>query len=239
VEYSGPGIRKINIEMYRMSDPFSAYGIFSFKAGARGEKLNTGSGAVLEDYYLNFYKSDIQISITALDSSPETRRDLIRFAEAISLKIEKSEGNRPDIVSLLPAEGDDFHYIKYIKGYLGLMNNMDFGLGNMFGVSEGVIGRWGNSTGIVLKYPDSSDADKWFGSSGERFKTSDKYRQFSRNDGRYSVVDEKGRLIVVVIKSACLIILIDNDKNNIEMIRYRIENRIAGQGRCIDEEEKK
>jgi hypothetical protein len=62
MEYSGQGkgSRKINIEMYQMRDPFSAYGIFSFKAGARGEKLNIGSGAVLEDYYLNFYKSDIQ-----------------------------------------------------------------------------------------------------------------------------------------------------------------------------------
>jgi len=238
-EYSGPGSRKINIEMYRMRDPFSAYGIFSFKAGAKGEKLNIEDGAVLEDYYLTFYKSDIQISVTALDSSKETRKDLIRFAEAISLKIGKSDGNLPDIVSLLPAEGNEFHYIKYIKGYLGLMNNFDFGLGNLFGVSEGVIGKWGNTTGILLKYPASSDAGKWFGSSGERFKTSDRYREFSLNDGRYSVVDEKERQIVVVIKSTCLMILIGNDKKDIEMIRYQIENRIEGQGRCTDEEEKK
>jgi len=231
-EYSGPGSRKINIEMYRMRDPFSAYGIFSFKAGAKGEKLNIEDGAVLEDYYLTFYKSDIQISVTALDSSKETRKDLIRFAEAISLKIGKSDGNLPDIVSLLPAEGNEFHYIKYIKGYLGLMNNFDFGLGNLFGVSEGVIGKWGNTTGILLKYPASSDAEKWFNSSSKTFSGTERYHEFSREEGGYSIVDEKDKQIAVVTKAACLMILIGNNKRDIEMIRCQITNRIGEYDHC-------
>lgn len=237
-EYSGPEGRKLNIEIYRMADAASAYGVFSFKTGEGGEKLNIGDVAVIEKYYLNFYKADVQVSITALVDSSETRSDLIRFAEAISSKIGGSQRSLPDIAALLPMEGNVFHYPKYIKGYLGLMNNYDFGMGDVFRVEEGVIGKWGGATGLVLKYRDKAEAEKRFTDSARAFSESMEYNNFSTKEKTYSALKNKGDRIVVAKKGACLIIAAGKDKNEMDTILGRIDEAIKKNSACDTDEKK-
>jgi hypothetical protein len=208
-EYRSTAGKRINIEIYQMFDSSSAYGIFSFKAGEKGKKAEIGNGAVIEDYYLNFYKSDIQVSITLLDTAAGQEADMIRFAEAISGKI-VSAGDAPLLVRLIPDDGNLFHYPKYIKGYLALMNNIDLGLGNIFGFREGMIGKWQDGTVVLLKYENPAEAEQRFLSSSEAFKKSVRYSGYSLLEKGYSAVDDKGGQILVAYGQNFIVVIIGN-----------------------------
>lgn len=211
-EYRNTDGRRIGIEIYQMFDSSAAYGIFSFKAGEKGKKAEIGDGAVIEDYYLNFYKSDFHVSITLLDADPGKDSDLRKFAEAISAKI-PSGGKAPLLVKLIPNDGILIHYPKYIKGYLALMNNLDLGLGNVFGFHEGVIGKWTEGTAVVLKYNDAQEADRWFKNASEAFKKSVRYSRHMQVENRFSTDDEKGGQISVTLKNNFIIIAAGNSED--------------------------
>ena len=57
----------IKLEMYEMESPAAAYGIYSFKVGEGGKALAIGQEALLEDYYLNFWKGNLQVTLIGQD----------------------------------------------------------------------------------------------------------------------------------------------------------------------------
>jgi hypothetical protein len=55
-DYKSPNGRSASLEIYKMSSPDSAYGMYTFKSSGKGQELNVGHGCKLQDYYLNFWK---------------------------------------------------------------------------------------------------------------------------------------------------------------------------------------
>lgn len=71
-DYENGNGKSIRVEIYEMESPVAAYGIFSFKSGEEGEALSIGQEALLEDYYLNFRKGDMLVTIIGSDSDEKT-----------------------------------------------------------------------------------------------------------------------------------------------------------------------
>ncbi|MBN2245994.1 MAG: hypothetical protein JW755_09125, partial [Candidatus Aminicenantes bacterium] len=71
-DYKNDNEKTISLELYEMTDPESAFGIYTFKRGDSGEGLALGNGGSLEDYYLNFWKGRFLVTITGFDSDEET-----------------------------------------------------------------------------------------------------------------------------------------------------------------------
>ncbi len=65
--YAGPDGRRLKMEIYEMESPAAAYGMFTFKRGEKGLKMDIGQEAVLEEYYLNFWKGSLLCTIIGLD----------------------------------------------------------------------------------------------------------------------------------------------------------------------------
>lgn len=159
--YENANEKSINLEIYEMENSASAFGIYSFKTGARGKEIPFGDKALLEDYYLNFWKGNFLVTITGFDSEPETIDGLITIANAIDSKIKK-KGQLPLLIDLLPAENLNKVSTKYLKGNLALFNNYDFGSGGIFGLKEGVIGDYDKHKIFIFKYDDKNESEKWF-----------------------------------------------------------------------------
>jgi len=77
----------ITLEIYEMSDPKAARTVFEQKAGGQGKRIALGDGALLADYYLNFWKGPYQVTLTGDDSTRETVEGLMTIAKLVEENI--------------------------------------------------------------------------------------------------------------------------------------------------------
>ena len=190
-EYAIENGSSVNLEIYEMKNAASAYGIYSFKTGDEGEKIDIGSDALLEDYYMNFWKGNFLVTLTAYDSDKETLNGLLAIAATVAAKIKK-EGQRPLLVNALPKENLESSNVKYLRGNLALSNNYEFDANGIFGLREGVIGDYGNYRIFLFKYDDEGECLKWFESACDYMKESSKFDGFTDYDDGFSMKDRAG-----------------------------------------------
>ncbi len=184
--------RSINVEIYEMDGPGSAFGIYSFKTGDEGEPVPIGNDALLESYYLNFWKGDYLVTLVGFDEEPETLEGILELARLIDAKIERGGATRPEIVRFLPAEGLNASTVVYLKGNMALRNNYEFDPGNIFGVEEGVIGEYGDSRVFIFSYENEETAIERFQNAADRLSQKSELADFAREGNEFSATDANG-----------------------------------------------
>jgi hypothetical protein len=157
VEYVDGRGKIIKLEMYEMESPAAAFGIYSFKIGADGKALAIGQEAIIDDYYLNFWKGNLQVTLIGQDSEEETVQGVIALAKAVDARITQTS-ERPELANLLLREPLTFSRPKYLRGFLGLMNNYVFDRENIFRVREGLIGTVEDCRAMVFIYADEGES---------------------------------------------------------------------------------
>ena len=190
--------KSISLEIYEMSNPEAAYGMFTFKNNPGGEELALGDEARLADYYMNFWKGNFLVTLIGFDENQETIKGLKKIARAVEAKI-KFSGRKPSLVSLLPKKDLLVQSIKYFKGNLGLYNSYPFFSRNVFGLNSGIKGdyREGYSFYIIM-YKNEKESQKRFDEAALAFKDSKRYRDFmSDKEAFIQVRDRKGKLFFV------------------------------------------
>ena len=93
-EYSKEGAGRISVELYRMADPVSAFGIFSFRTGGIWRKTSDGNLTRSDGYYLNLLAGTHLITVTSIDINDKT-------AEGIRV-IRKFLGNKISSPPVIP-----------------------------------------------------------------------------------------------------------------------------------------
>jgi len=130
----------ISLEIYRMTDPESAFGIFTFKRSPDGQALDyPGAEAQLEDYYLNLWKGPYLVTLTGFDEEGTTIQGLRDLARALAFRIPET-GQAPNLVSLLPEKDQKLGSVKYFKGPLALFNSHSFAQEDIFSLEQGIRG---------------------------------------------------------------------------------------------------
>lgn len=180
--------KSINLEIYEMTNTASAYGIYSFKISGDGEEIAVGTDGLLEGYYLNFWKGNFLVTLTAYDSDKMTLDGLLAVARAVDTKIGK-EGKKPSLIELLPKEKLRSSDVKYLKGELSLSNNYEFDSENIFGLKEGAIGDYGDFKIFLFKYEDEKESRKWFENARDHLKESSRFEGFTDHGDDFSITD--------------------------------------------------
>jgi hypothetical protein len=178
--------RSLNLEIYEMTEPAAAYGIFTFKRGDGGQVLGIGDEASLEDYYLNVWKGNFVITVIGFDTESETKEGLESLARWVSGKIDAAE-TKPQLVGLLPKEGVDPNSVKYMKGNLALFNAFELAKGNVFGVREGVMARVGEETVFLFRYENEDQAREWFDKAREHLSQEARFQDLTDGENGFSV----------------------------------------------------
>jgi len=121
-DFENPQGKSVSVEIYEMSAPESAFGIFSFKTDKEERDVPLGDGGRIAEYYLNFWKGPFLVTLTGFDATAETVQGLLDIAREVDSRI-PGRGQLPWMVNLLPGEGLDRRSVKYFKGWLGLRNS--------------------------------------------------------------------------------------------------------------------
>ena len=141
--------KSVSVELFQMASPESAYGMYTSKTGLEGKKVSVGNGGQLADYYMNFWKGSMLVTLTGFDETQETRTALGDIAECIDSKI-PAGGDKPRIVAFLPEENLLAQSIKYFRGFLGLRNSHPFFNLTVAGFAEGVKGDYAGDFSLFL-----------------------------------------------------------------------------------------
>lgn len=176
----------IDVEIYEMEDAAAAYGLQSIKQGNSGKPLDFGQEAYLEEYYLNFRKGNVQVSVVGQDSSEVTLNAIISIAKAVEARI-PGHGEAPELIGLFQEPDISPRSSIYIKGQIGLSNSLPIVLDTIAGFDEGVVARYDDFTLALLKYPSAEEAASSFSQTVEAL----------RQDLEHVSADEQGLSIVL------------------------------------------
>ena len=208
--YGNKNEKTINLEIYKMADSSAAFGMYTFRTSERGEAVAIGNDARMEDYYLNFWKGSFFVTVIGFDTDEETTKDIKKIAEAVAVRIEE-RGQMPRITGVLPEDG--LRGVKYVRGNLALYNNYEFDSANIFGVSEGVIGMYGNHKLFLFLFNDQAESRKWFLNGVYRLESSPDFHDFAQYENGYSTRDRSGDCLRIETCGNYIIVVLGAEEN--------------------------
>lgn len=224
--YRTEGGKSINLEIYEMESQEAAYGIYTFKTGNEGSPIELGYEGWLDSYYLNFWKGNFLITVIGFGSEPVILDGIKKIAQAVDLKL-KVKSEPPGITFYLPRENLQANGITYLKGNLALFNQYLFATENIFGLKEGVIGKYENYAIFLFQYPDQVESKKWYEAAKNHLKYSNRYNDFAERVSLFEIRDQqKNRLTIKQFQNWILIILGDID-TNVNQLLSSLEARLV------------
>jgi hypothetical protein len=210
-EYKDREGKRLSLEIFRMTSPESAYGMYTFKRSPRGMPVSIGAEGQLDGYYLNYWRGDFLVTITGQDESPATRRGLLELARAVAGKI-RGPADPALFVSELPQSGLIKTSVRYFKGYLGFMNNYPSLGREAFRFQEGVRGDYSSGASFfILRYPNEESLRRGFPAVEHALKNDTKSRGFKSGEGfSFQVNDDRGKhLSLLAVKNLLLLCIED------------------------------
>jgi len=198
-DYKSKNGKSASLEIYEMSDPSSAYGMYSFKSAGEGKSLDFSHGGKLQDYYLNFWKGKYLVTITGFDEEEETIAGIQFLGKAADSRITKTgPSEKPSLVRLLPEDGLKPHDVKYFKGNLGLFNSYPFTTKSIFKVKEAVKGTYSTGYDIyIIKYDNEGVSRQVFQAANEGLKQESRYISIQAKGDSLELIDEKDMHILI------------------------------------------
>lgn len=225
-QYADKDGRTINLEIYEMISPASAYGVYTFKTRGDSQAIAVGSEALLGDYYVNFWKAEFVVTLTASDSTEETIDHMLTLAQVVDAKIQQ-KALRPSLVDLVPTELAEPTSVVYVKGNTALANVSSFFSDNIFGVREGVVGDYDGLSVFVFKYSTDSISSEWLGNAREHFTDSDRVVRLMEGEGMFFfATTEEQHISVRQIENYILVSLWKAAAVNPEAVLQLIEAKI-------------
>lgn len=168
--YRGPGGAVINAEIYEMTDPGAAFGVYSVRCGDTGDDAAVGSAARLADYYLTVWQDRYMATFTGLSETPAVRDGLVAIGRAVAGGI-AGRAPAPALAAALPAAGQRPGSVRYVRGPVAAAN---IPLGEAvvpWQAPEAASARYGGTGGhapatavtlFLLAYPDAAAAERAF-----------------------------------------------------------------------------
>lgn len=187
----------LNIEIYEMEDPWSAYGVYSFKTGSKGKEKDVGMDALLEDYYLNFWKGEFVVTLIGFDTSPATQQALLEFAEKIESTLPERDRDYPPLINFLKNQAPESIRRVYLEGNLALYNQYEFDTENIFGIKKGAVSYFSDHILFLFEYNSQSTAQHWFENAWNQLKKNQQFHGFEKLAEGFFFQDNKANSILI------------------------------------------
>jgi hypothetical protein len=190
-----------------METPAAAYGMFTFKRSGKGKSVPLGSGADLEDYYLNFWKGRFVVTLTGFDETAATIDGILAIGGVVDAKIRDRAGV-PDLVSALPGEGLRPGSVKYLAGLLGLNNIYPFYTARGLDFAAAVTGDYEDGAMlIVMDYASAEARSKAWAELPATLIGTDRFKRSGAADSPVALFqDAKGRYVAFAPSGSRLVV---------------------------------
>jgi len=153
-EYGDSAQRFLSVELYEMSDPTAAFGVFSSLSAGIGKEVQPGLRMSPGEGFGFFWKGTCMGSMTLLEGPPAAPGEFVAVAICIGNLLQGS-GPPPALVRRLLHAGCDADGMVLFNGRLGLLNHSPFRAVQNVPVETGVTGSKSGSPFMVLSYADS------------------------------------------------------------------------------------
>ena len=224
-EYQEVRGKSITVEIYEMESPAAAYGIYTFRVGSGGKALAIDQEGLLEDYYLNFWKGNLLVTVIGQDSEGETVQGVVALAKAVDGRIAMT-GERPELARLLLREPLAFFHPKYVRGPLGVMNSYIFERENIFQAREGMIGTVDDCQAFVFRYADAGESATAYDHAAKSLSVSAKFTSRALQGNRYSMVGPDKELVVINQTGRYITIVIGQNQGNVKLTSDRLVDKL-------------
>jgi hypothetical protein len=214
-EYAKPDAPSVVVEIYQMGSSEDAFGVFT--QDTDGEAADVGQEAIYAAGLLRFWKNTIFVRILADKETPEAKSVVMRLGGAIEAAITQ-EGKRPQLVSVLPAEGLKPKSVRYFHTLISLNSHYYLANINILNLSpetQVVMARYqkdGSQASLLLAaYPSVARAFDAYGRFVEMFLL----ERFTPDVQVQPKRLENGKFAGIVYKGKYLIIILDADKKKL------------------------
>jgi hypothetical protein len=224
-EYVDVRGKSIKLEIYEMESPTAAYGMYTFKIGDGGKALGIGQEALLEDYYLNFRKGNLLVTVVGPDSEEESVQGVVALAKSVDARIAKT-GERPELADLLLREPLAFSRSKYVRGSLGVTNSYIFDTENIFRVREGMIGAVGDCQAFVFRYLDEGESAVAYTHATTSLSASPKFMSRVLQGNQYSLVGREKEHVVINQTGRYIVIVIGQNQDTVNSTSDRLVEKL-------------
>jgi len=224
-QYVNADSQYITLELYDMKNSAAAYGMYTYKTGTSGETVDIGAGALLEDYYLNFWKGKFLGTVTGFGSGQENEEALLMIARLVAEKI-ADISPAPLLVDLLPQDSLLQTHIAYVKGSLGLSKFHMFDNIDIFDIKEAAVGNYKDYQIIVFMYDDVKQCIDVFQHIQDYFSNHAEYSDFAAFEGAFSLRDNNEQHIHFTLYERYLFVYIGTGEQNTAKLFEIIRNNI-------------
>ena len=158
------GSGELVLELYRMTDPAAALGVYLMACGAEGRSPEVPERHSLSPNQVLLVKGRHYAVATSPEERPGLQQELVAFAKALAAAL--PDAPPPEALGLLPAEGRVPGSLRVIRGPILLDSVVTLGPGDVLllrgkvtAVAADVKGGSGPAeTWIVAEYPSAEDA---------------------------------------------------------------------------------
>jgi hypothetical protein len=161
------GANEFAVEIYRMSDPVAATGIYLMKCGRETRYAAFKARHTVNRHQLMFVRERYYVTINNLSGADRMGPDLLKFGDLVAATLPADR--LPAELKLLPAPGLVAGSERLVRGPFSLQALYTLGDGDILqlgGKTVGVVGNYkdaaGSTTRILIPYPDAATAKKAF-----------------------------------------------------------------------------
>jgi len=215
----------VEVEIYEMKDPGAAYGIYTFKAGNGGRSVPLGQAARLQEYYVNFWKGDLLVTLAGSSADGQSVQGVLDLAKAVDTRIEQV-GEVPALADFLTSDTDAFSRAKYVRGPLGVMNSYVFDTKNIFYVREGVLGNVAGCRVFVFQYTDTEESAAVFDSAADVLVAGSRFSSPVRKERMLSMADRDGDGVQIRCAGAFIVVVVGPQGDQSEAVLNRIAEKL-------------
>ena len=209
-EYIKNDTLSIVVNIYKMKNPESAYGIFSFSRRPEFNSIRIGTSGCETEFNISFCKGAFYVVVESFLQNNEVKDERRKFAENIENKI-KEKGEIPDIFKTLPEEYGIANSEKYINGIISLNNIFFISDENIFDIGNSGIGAYkeysvfGRNVKLIIVKYDKNQKNVFYDLINY-FKESDDYINYSeeqevniwqKENGRYVLLKRVENFIII------------------------------------------
>ena len=167
-EYRLPEEAGVEVSIYDMGHPESAFGIYSIFRYAGADRADIGNEAIMTPATLDFWKGKYYCKILVFGAPDEAEALMATLAKLVTDRIPEA-GSPPGLLDLLPVKSRIGGSEKYFRRQLALNNIRYLDSENVLNLGEGTEGVTaeyvaGESryTGYIVRYADSAEAAEAF-----------------------------------------------------------------------------
>lgn len=226
--YTDPSSNNIQVEIYEMTDDYSAYGIFSLTQQTEEWTKEYGNLSAVSDDYISFWKNKYYINLS-WSSRQHTEEPLLdtlagRIADRVSVW-----GNYPELVRTF-FTGEPGIKPVYLNGNLALSNFYYVDYKDIFSLTEGVAWNSGKYLTIIFKYDDPEKAGQTASSAKNSMSANKRFSDLTTAFKGYRCFDNKGNQLLVRQVENYIVVLVGLDKDfSLVPVMDDISRRIESQ----------